>query len=179
MMGRKKSKVNLVAMLTAARDAYDQERKGHRQRLVELMVSAYRIFLRLQSDSRQLAAFYQEAGVRTKRRAKPPNPLVEIMAYIAGAKSDSDRKLALKRGKVLAYLEEKEIAPDEMSSTIKKYGGIEKTYRRATKKRGDKSQRIGSIPISERRREKRRKLEQDIDVAERPRQNDRCVEFSV
>lgn len=134
MRKRMKSNVNPVAHLKAIRDGFSEERKGHRDRLIGLMVSAFQVFQRLKTDSQRVTAFYKEAAVKLKGRSKPTNLLKEVMAYIADANNESAQKLASKRARVLEFLDERGVPVEKMSSKIRKYGGIEKTYRRATRK---------------------------------------------
>lgn len=134
MRKRLKTHNDPIKNLTAIREGYKNENDGHRNRLIVLMVRGFREFQNIKNVPREVAAFYTEAGIKTAGRSKPPNLLKEVMAYIAGATTESARKLADKRARVLRYLDEKGVAVEKMPRKIKHYGGIEKTYRRATRK---------------------------------------------
>lgn len=144
-MKKRPSEPNPVGQLRELRDGYIAEKHGHRKRQLDYMVSAFRSYLKLKDHPGRIKAFYETAQVRQKRRGKRPNLLTEIMVYLAAASSESARKLAWKRARVLEFLDTRGVPPDKMRSKIQKYGGIEKAYRVSTSKLPKAESRNGII----------------------------------
>ncbi|MBR0795643.1 hypothetical protein JQ615_09610 [Bradyrhizobium jicamae] len=147
MRKRKKVGTNPITVLKSIRESYSGEKEGHRYRLIVLMVSAFTAFQKLKADTTRVASFYKEAGTKVSGRSKPVNLLKEVMAYIAGANSDSGKKLAWKRARVLEYLDDKGIPAEKMAAKITKYGGIEKTYKIAARKTPRREEATGLVPV--------------------------------
>src|SRR5205085_6196673 len=57
----------------------------------------------------------------------------EVMVYVMGATSDSNRKLAWRRGRVIEFLHDQGIKVEKISSEIQSRGGIGAVLKQATK----------------------------------------------
>jgi hypothetical protein len=147
-IGRKQKKLksavtskNIVAQLEQLRVAFKSSLKKHRAHLHELIGHVARIISRLHGNDelrRRVTNLIREKrkkerGAERRSGIENFNLSTEVMALATGATSRGARQAAWKRGRVLDYLLDSGVQPDQVAKAIKEGGGIEKILAKASK----------------------------------------------
>lgn len=139
-----KSVTKILDALNALKLELRNARSGYHQEVYRVMAKGLAIALGLRANKKLARNFVRRVRPRPADRKKDGaaiNFFTEVMVYVMDAKSDSGRKLAWKRGRVIEYLHEEGVEIENIPSQIKGRGGIEAILKQAVKAqpRRDKS----------------------------------------
>ena len=98
------------------------------------MAKAWLVVLLLRKNKKLQRKFIRRAKLKVAAKGKTAFKVVtEVMAYVMGAKTESKRKLAWKRGRVIEFLHGQGTKIAKIAAEIRSRGGIEAVYRQAAK----------------------------------------------
>jgi hypothetical protein len=124
---------NFQITLDSLKKEYETNLGGHHQRIYALMASAMHVALFLRSNKKLKKRFLRHVKSKRSSGGLPINIVTEVMFYVAGASSESARKIAWKRGRVIEFLHDEGIKIAKIASEIKTRGGIGAVLKQATK----------------------------------------------
>jgi hypothetical protein len=116
---------NIFRSLDYIRDAW----AGARVIAYKLMALAWQVVSILRSDKGLKKDFIRFAKLKAKRG----NIADAVMIYVMRAKTESVKKMAWKRSRVLQFLHEQGLKHNKMAREIEARGGIEAIYNQAVK----------------------------------------------
>src|SRR5450631_3000124 len=100
------------------------------------MAKAWLVVLLLRKDKKLEREFIRRAKLKVPAKGKAALKVVtEVMAYVMGVKTESGRKLAWKRGRVIEFLHGQGIKIARIASEIQSRGGIEAVLKQAAKQK--------------------------------------------
>lgn len=166
-----------IDVLTDLRDRFGTERQGHREKVLQLVCDAFVQFLAIKKSPLQKKAFYDAAGVKKAKRQKRALD-AEVMAFLAGAKSNAQRKLAWKRARAVSYLHEQGVKNADLAAEIRERGGIEKVARLAAKHtpRKPKAPNSSQLPVA---KDAAAKLDPEVEATVAAKVNDQHTLLKV
>jgi hypothetical protein len=98
------------------------------------MAKGWLVVLLLRRQKKLQRKFARHAKLKVAAKGNAALKVVtEVMAYVMGANSDSKRKLAWKRGRVIEFLHSQGIKIAKIAAEIKSRGGIEAVLKQAVK----------------------------------------------
>jgi hypothetical protein len=107
----------------------------YRQQVYGFMARAWLIVLLLRKDKDLQRKFIRRAKLKVPGKGKVAFKVVtEVMAYVMGAKTETARKLAWKRGRVIEFLHDQGIKIAKIAAEIRSRGGIEAVLKEAAKR---------------------------------------------
>jgi hypothetical protein len=121
--------------LDALRLELQKARGGYHQEVYRVMAGSLVVALVLRENKTLARNFVRRVRPRAGNRKDGAaiNLFTEVMVYVMGAATDSGRKLAWKRGRVIEYLHEEGVKIENIPSQIKARGGIEAVFKQAVK----------------------------------------------
>jgi hypothetical protein len=121
--------------LDALRLKLRKARNGYHQEAYTVMAKALAVALVLRENNKLARKFVRRVRPRPAGRTDGAaiNLVTEVMIYVMGAATQSGRKLAWKRGRVIEYLHEEGVKIENIPSQIKARGGIEAVFKQAVK----------------------------------------------
>jgi hypothetical protein len=167
--------------LDALRLKLRKARNGYHQEAYGVMARALAVALVLRENKKLARNFVRRVRPQPADRKDGTaiNLVTEVMVYVMGAATDSGRKLAWKRGRVIDYLHEDGVKIEDIPSQIKTRGGIEAVFKQAVKaeprrKRSEPKQHSGMKTKGPAADELRGQTPEDDDAAG-PSTNDKKV----
>jgi hypothetical protein len=124
---------NFLGTLNSLRQEYKTNRGGYRQQIYGLMASAMHVALLLRANKKVKRKFLRHVKSERNSGGVPINIVTEVMVYVAGATSESARKIAWRRGRVIEFLHDQGIKIAKIATEIKTRGGIGAVLKQATK----------------------------------------------
>ena len=126
---------SITKELEALRLKLQKARNGYHQEAYRVMAKALAVALVLRENKKLARNFVRRVRPRPADRKDGAaiNLVTEVMVYVMGAATDSGRKLAWKRGRVIEYLHEEGVKIENIPSQIKARGGIEAVLKQAVK----------------------------------------------
>ena len=127
---------NVFQTLDSLRDRVKAAFRGYREQVYGFMAKAWLIVLLLRKDKELLRKFIRRAKLKVAAKGKAVLKVVtEVMAYIMGVKTESGRKLAWKRGRVIEFLHDQGIKISKIAAEIQSRGGIEAVLKQAAEQK--------------------------------------------
>jgi hypothetical protein len=127
---------NFLQTLDSLRGQVKAALGGYREQVYSLMAKAWLVVQLLRKDKKLRRRFIRRAKLKVAAKGKTAFKVVtEVMAYVMGAKTESKRKLAWKRGRVIEFLVGQGIKIGKIASEIHSRGGIEAVYNQAVKQK--------------------------------------------
>src|SRR5258705_1816030 len=126
-----KPKKTPVEKLKGFRDEYSELEGGFRDGVRRLTCETYRIAMKIgksKDDRRDFFDLVPIAGLGRKEKI-----ILEAMAFMMGAKSESQRKIAWKRARAVEFLHNDGIELDALEEELKSRGGLEAVAREAAR----------------------------------------------
>jgi hypothetical protein len=168
--------------LDALRLKLQNARNGYHQEAYGVMARALAVALVLRANKKLARNFVRRVRPQPADRKDGAaiNLVTEVMVYVMGAATDSGRKLAWKRGRVIEYLHEEGVKIENIPSQIKTRGGIEAVFKQAVKaeprrKRSEAEQHSGTKTSGPAADESRVETTEDDEDAAGPSTNDKKV----
>lgn len=124
---------NFQAVLDSLKNEYKKNLSGHNERTYTLMARALRVALFLRSNKKEEERFLHRVKTKRSSGGVPINVVTEAMVYVAGATSESARKIAWRRGRVIEFLHNAGIKVSKIASEIRTRGGVNAVLKQATK----------------------------------------------
>jgi hypothetical protein len=132
---KKRTFESIKERLDSIRGKIKNAQGGYRHEVYNGMAEALSDALLLRSNRRLKQEFIK--CVRLERQkssgAVPVNIVTEVMIYVMGVTSESGRKIAWKRGRVIEFLHDQGIKIAKVATEIKTRGGIGAVLKQATK----------------------------------------------
>jgi hypothetical protein len=126
---------NFLKILDSLTQEYKANRDGYHKQAYSSMAKAMSVALLLRANKKLKRKFVRH--VRPKSDGKGGsgsiNLVTEVMAYVMGAKSESNRKIAWKRGRVIEFLHGEGVKIAKIAAEIQSRGGIEAVLKQAAK----------------------------------------------
>jgi hypothetical protein len=127
---------NFVQTLDLLRDQVKAALGGYREQVYGFMAKAWLIVLLLRRDKELQRKFIRRAKLKVAAKGTAALKVVtEVMAYVMGVKTESGRKLAWKRGRVIEFLHDQGIKISKIAAEIQSRGGIEAVLKQAAKQK--------------------------------------------
>ncbi|WP_156041981.1 hypothetical protein [Bradyrhizobium sp. URHD0069] len=138
---------NCLQVLDSLRDEVNAAFRGYREQVYGFMAKAWLIVLLLRRDKELQRKFIRRAKLKVAAKGTAALKVVtEVMAYVMGVKTESGRKLAWKRGRVIEFLHDQGIKIAKIAAEIQSRGGIEAVLKQAA---AQKPRRPKEVPRSE------------------------------
>jgi hypothetical protein len=118
---------NVLQILESLNQEYKTNRGGYHQQAYSLMAKAMSVALLLRVNKKLKRKFirYVRPKSAEKNISASINIVTEVMVYVMGAKSESNRKIAWKRGRVIEFLHDEGVKIAKIAAEIPSRGGIE------------------------------------------------------
>jgi hypothetical protein len=134
---KKRTFESIKERLDSIRGKIKNAQGGYRQEVYNGMAKALSDALVLRSNRKLKQEFIK--CVRPKRQKSsggvPVNIVTEVMIYVMGVTSESGRKIAWKRGRVIEFLHDEGVKIAEIATEIKTRGGIGAVLKQAVNQR--------------------------------------------
>jgi hypothetical protein len=126
---------NFLKTLNSLKQEYKTNRDGYHKQAYSSMAKAMSVALLLRANKKLKRKFIRHVRPKSdgKGGSASINLVTEVMAYVMGAKSESQRKIAWKRGRVIEFLHDQGIKIAKIAGEIQSRGGIEAVYTQAAK----------------------------------------------
>jgi hypothetical protein len=125
---------SIIKDLESIRRKLKKARGGYYEEVYSEMASALPIALLLRSNKRLKRKFLSEVESKRGSGGVPINIVTEVMVYVMDASSESRRKLAWRRGRVIEFLHDQGVKIGKVAAEIKARGGISAVLKQATEK---------------------------------------------
>jgi hypothetical protein len=128
---------NFLEILESLNQEYKINRGGYHQHAYSLMAKAMSVALLLRANKKLKRKFIGHVRPKSagKNSSASINIVTEVMVYVMGAKSESNRKIAWKRGRVIEFLHGKGVKIAKIAAEIQSRGGIEAILKQAAKQK--------------------------------------------
>jgi hypothetical protein len=123
---------SIMKQLDPIRNEIKKARSGVRQKVYNEMAAALPIALVLGSNKKLQRKVLKKVASERNSGGVPVNIVTEVMVYVMGASSESGRKLAWRRGRVIEFLHSQEIKIADIAAEVKARGGINAVLKQAT-----------------------------------------------